>query len=115
MPPNAPHRRDFVENRIYYSVSGGDNEIRTRDLCVANASLYQLSHIPTDRPKTELNVNPVPDSLPIITFFYEKANIFNSKNKTFCICPENHAGFRFRIVGTSSVDVRSRTKNKTVF
>ena len=26
---------------------GGDNGIRTRDLCVANASLYHLSHIPT--------------------------------------------------------------------
>ena len=51
MPPNAPHRRDFVENRIYYSVSGGDNEIRTRDLCVANASLYQLSHTPVCKPQ----------------------------------------------------------------
>ena len=26
---------------------GGDNGTRTRGLCVANASLYQLSHIPT--------------------------------------------------------------------
>ncbi len=36
------------KNRLFLPIfaSGGDNEIRTRDLRVANATLYQLSHTP---------------------------------------------------------------------
>ena len=35
------------KQRVSRCFFGGDNEIRTRGLCVANAALYQLSHIPT--------------------------------------------------------------------
>ncbi len=58
-----------IKTEFVFFFLGGDKGIRTPGLCVANASLYQLSHIPTYRPETELNVNPVSDSLPIITFF----------------------------------------------
>ena len=37
-------KKNAINLRSFF---GGDNEIRTRDLCVANASLYQLSHTPT--------------------------------------------------------------------
>lgn len=40
------HKKRNTRNLVFLFF-GGDNEIRTRDLCVANASLYQLSHTPT--------------------------------------------------------------------
>ena len=48
------HRHPYLETKInaatIISVTaflfGGDEGIRTPDLCVANASLYQLSHAP---------------------------------------------------------------------
>ena len=49
MPPNAPYGA-ILENPKQFG-NGGDNEIRTRDLCVANASLYQLSHTPVSNRK----------------------------------------------------------------
>ena len=39
------HKKRNTRNLVFLFF-GGDNEIRTRDLCVANASLYQLSHTP---------------------------------------------------------------------
>ena len=38
-------RRSFIRS-FCVCLDGGDKGIRTPDLCVANASLYQLSHIP---------------------------------------------------------------------
>ena len=35
----------FVSEFVFF-ICGGDKGIRTPDLCIANASLYQLSHIP---------------------------------------------------------------------
>ncbi len=36
-----------IKNRVFgLSFNGGDEGIRTPGLCVANASLYQLSHAP---------------------------------------------------------------------
>ena len=38
-------RRSFIRS-FCVCLCGGDKGIRTPDLCIANASLYQLSHIP---------------------------------------------------------------------
>lgn len=51
VPRYLHHRQQKIKNKpknnLRLVVYGGDNGTRTRGLCVANASLYQLSHIPT--------------------------------------------------------------------
>lgn len=37
---------DKCDERRLYTLNGGDDGIRTHDLCVANAALSQLSYIP---------------------------------------------------------------------
>ena len=46
----TPYLHRNKNGRLFASrfCGGGDKGIRTPDLCVANASLYQLSHIPID-------------------------------------------------------------------
>ena len=50
LPCNEIARNHLVENKKAKADSfgffGGDEGIRTPDLCIANASLYQLSHAP---------------------------------------------------------------------
>ena len=41
-----PHKKKYRTNVRYFC--GGDKGIRTPDLRIANATLYQLSHIPTN-------------------------------------------------------------------
>ncbi len=46
---NPNHSRVMITPyRFGLFLLGGDKGIRTPDLCVANASLYQLSHIPVE-------------------------------------------------------------------
>ena len=40
------NKNEIILGIISLFLNGGDNEIRTRDLRVANATLYQLSHTP---------------------------------------------------------------------
>ena len=43
----SPDDNIKTQSESLWVLTGGDEGIRTPDLCVANASLYQLSHAPT--------------------------------------------------------------------
>ena len=52
------------KNEFGFALFGGDNGIRTRDLCVANATLSQLSYVPAtavyysaEKAETELEIS----------------------------------------------------------
>ena len=61
-PENFRFRALFGRTAFSSYKDGGDNEIRTRGLYVANVPLYQLSYIPI--------------SIKIIAYFLKNASIF---------------------------------------
>ena len=72
---------------------GGDKEIRTPDLCIANASLYQLSHIPTQRMYYIVLVS---GGQVFVRCFLNFDYIFL---KTFLICVETIILYFYRSIG----------------